>query len=170
MPTLSDKRFSTIQTRNIDMDVQTPETVGGQCGGVERISCGSFAILDSSDLFDPAIRAVALRNCDGAVERDNRRRTNRYQCVVERNSETIFPQCVSDLRPRAFDPIAIDPGRKARLIRLPDESTRAGRRAAFRHMSAERTYVVGVAPSGCSRSGAANRISARIADSADGPW
>ena len=92
MPSLSDRRFSTIQTRNIDMDVQTPETVGGQCGGVERISCESFAILDSSDLFDPAIRAVALRNCDGEVERDNRRRTNGRIAISVSFSETIFPQ------------------------------------------------------------------------------
>ena len=41
-------------------------------GGVERIVGEAIAVGDGADLFEPALWTVALRDRDGAVERDNR--------------------------------------------------------------------------------------------------
>src|SRR5262249_51058046 len=50
---------------------------------VERIGGEAIAVGDRADRFEPALGTLVLRDGDGAVERDDRGRTNRHQRVVE---------------------------------------------------------------------------------------
>ena len=50
---------------------------------VKWIASKAVAILDRMDRFKPTLRAVALRNCYGAVESDNRRRPCQNQRIVQ---------------------------------------------------------------------------------------
>src|SRR5215813_6352864 len=43
-----------------------------ECSWVERIRVQAIAILDRLNFFKPARGTFILRDCDGAVERDNR--------------------------------------------------------------------------------------------------
>ena len=54
-----------------------------QRGGIERIGGEAIAVLDRVDFRKPAFGAVALRNRDGAIERDNRGGPDRHQRVVQ---------------------------------------------------------------------------------------
>lgn len=54
-------------------------------GGVERIFGKAVSIGDPPDLFKSAFGSRMLCNGDGAVECNNRGRTNRHQRVVEEN-------------------------------------------------------------------------------------
>ena len=45
-------------------------------------------VLDRADLFEATLRALTLRDGDGAVERDNRGRPDGHQGVVERHDRS----------------------------------------------------------------------------------
>src|SRR5262249_53887985 len=52
---------------------------------VKWIRSKAVVILDRVDLFEPPFRTLLLRDCDGAVERDDRRRMYRHQRIVQRD-------------------------------------------------------------------------------------
>src|SRR5262249_60823698 len=52
---------------------------------VKGITGKTVALRDRVDLLQPALRAIALRDRDGAVERDDRGRTDSHQRVVKRH-------------------------------------------------------------------------------------
>src|SRR5262249_8732990 len=52
---------------------------------VEGIAGKAIGPGDGANLLEPPDWSVALRDCDGAVERDDRRRANGHQLIVERD-------------------------------------------------------------------------------------
>jgi len=50
---------------------------------VKWIASEAIAILDRADRFEPMLRAIALRDRNGAVECHDRRRAYRHQRVVQ---------------------------------------------------------------------------------------
>jgi len=55
---------------------------------VERICSEAIAVGNGADRFEPTLRSLALRDRNGAVERDDRRRAYCHQRVVERNDRS----------------------------------------------------------------------------------
>ncbi len=58
-------------------------------GVVERIGGEPIAVGNAANLFEPALGTLALRDGDGTVERNYRRRTDCHQHAVKRND--LFP-------------------------------------------------------------------------------
>src|ERR1700751_3409274 len=63
--------------------VPAPTLKLAQRRGVKRVAGKTIAVCNGVYLFEPTLRAVALRDCDRAVERDNWGRTYADQHVVE---------------------------------------------------------------------------------------
>jgi hypothetical protein len=49
---------------------------------IKWISSEAIAVLNRADRLEPVLRSIALRDRNGAVERDNRGRTDRGQRIV----------------------------------------------------------------------------------------
>jgi hypothetical protein len=47
-------------------------------GEVERVCGEAITVGNMTDLIEPVLGTLALRDCDGAIERDNRGRTNQH--------------------------------------------------------------------------------------------
>src|SRR5262249_51781117 len=87
------KRRSKVLARNAMLPAAKLELP--HCRSVEGIAGKASAVRDRTYLFQPTVGAISLRDRNRTIERDNRRRTDRQQRVVERN----------DARPiRVLDP------------------------------------------------------------------
>jgi len=63
----------------------TPQLQLAERRVVKRIRRQAVLVGDDADLVQPALGTLALRDGDGAVERDHRRGAQAHERVVERN-------------------------------------------------------------------------------------